>query len=134
MDKQDRNQYMRRYLKDRYSARMKEAREILGGVCIKCGATENLDCHHVDKSKKEIGIDAACYGAREKFLNELKKCVLLCKSCHSKETNLEMGKSLAEGTHGTLSSYRYCKCALCRKAKSEYTSKYYKKNGRRRDR
>lgn len=33
----------------------------------------------------------------------------------------------ADKTHGTLSSYRYCKCVLCKKAKSAWQKSYMEK-------
>jgi len=52
---------------------------------------------------------------------------LLCKKCHEEKTLLDMGRVSAKITHGTVSSYRYCKCELCKKAKSEYMKVFREK-------
>jgi len=63
----------------------------------------------------------------EVFDLEISKCQLLCKKCHEEKTLLDMGRVSAKITHGTLSSYRYCKCGSCKKAKSEYMRSFRKK-------
>lgn len=61
----------------------------------------------------------------ERFLEELKKCQLLCKPCHIEKTVIDRGEIIARGTHGTISSYRYCHCEVCRRAKTEWQRKKY---------
>lgn len=51
---------------------------------------------------------------------------LLCRSCHEAKTLVDRGQESAKESHGTLSSYKYCKCNLCKKAKADYMSRYHK--------
>ena len=101
------NKYMRDYMRKRYEERMLHCHKRLGSVCSECGATANLHVHHVDPTKKKFSISTGAYRVSLKELDiELEKCVLLCESCHNKKHHT------AKTTHGTLSSYRYCKCEL----------------------
>jgi len=65
--------------------RVNEAAEILGGFCEACGNFDpsQLQFHHKDPSIKEF--DSSRFGAvsRKRFLEEIRKCGLLCKSCHT---------------------------------------------------
>ncbi len=68
----------------------------LGGKCSKCGYDKNLsalDIHHTDPSKKEFQLNATKLGGTdwETVKVELKKCVLLCKNCHSEHHNPQYG-------------------------------------------
>ena len=60
--------------------------ESLGGECCCCGYSaclRALDFHHVFPSSKEFTIasyDVACW---EKYVTEVRKCVLVCKNCHA---------------------------------------------------
>jgi 5-methylcytosine-specific restriction endonuclease McrA len=52
-----------------------------GKKCAKCGSTENLELHHLDKHQKE---DHKIWSwAPERFQAEVKKCKILCRQCHS---------------------------------------------------
>jgi len=55
----------------------------LGGKCSCCGEEDvfSLEFHHTDSSKKEFTISSSC--GWEKMKNEVDKCVLLCRNCHS---------------------------------------------------
>tara|TARA_Y100001937_G_C7018424_1_gene284246 strand:+ start:44 stop:769 length:726 start_codon:yes stop_codon:yes gene_type:complete len=57
--------------------------EMLGGKCVDCGATENLQFDHTDPSKKSFNI--ACV-LSERMLTELEKCELRCGDCHLEKT------------------------------------------------
>lgn len=115
---------MREYHKKRYHEIRQEAIESLGGFCHQCGSEKNIQFDHISPEEKTLEISEFLSVSMETFLLELNKCQLLCKYCHEKKSILEQGKNLAKGTHGTLSSYRYCKCDLCRQAKREYMKKY----------
>lgn len=118
------NEYMRKYHLKRYYRIKNEILESLGGKCFTCGALENLEIDHIDKKSKTSNITTLITLSLEKLKKELPFCQLLCKSCHSKKTIRDSGKKQARGLHGTLSTYRYCKCDLCRKAKSNYYYSY----------
>ena len=95
----------------------------LGGACVVCGSTEDLQFDHKDPATKLFEISKAGTYAREKFEAELAKCQLLCVKHHIEKTLRDAEATSARGTHGTLSAYRYCgppKCELCKRAKREY--------------
>ena len=60
---------------------------LLGGCCVECGYARNLasmDFHHVDDGKEINVADVLVYfKRRERLERELRKCLLLCRNCHS---------------------------------------------------
>jgi len=115
----------------RYHERRAEAVERLGGKCVVCGSTEDLQLDHILKEEKEFQIGQLWSVSKERYEAELAKCQLLCRDCHKAKNQWELGRKAAIRTHGTISSYRYCKCELCRKAYSDYWAEYSKKLPRR---
>lgn len=115
------NEYYRAYMIKRYHARMSEAKEKLGGKCVECGNKEKLEFDHINRKEKSFTIGVFWSCRKERFLSEVKKCQLLCRDCHEKKTLLDLGRVSAKNTHGTLSSYRYCRCSECRAAKAKHT-------------
>jgi hypothetical protein len=66
-----------------------EAKQKLGGKCVWCGATENLEFDHIDPAQKQFTISAfPC--SLELWWKEVEKCRLLCKTCHKKHSDAEM--------------------------------------------
>jgi 5-methylcytosine-specific restriction endonuclease McrA len=61
------------------------ALEELGGKCVICGTTENLEFNHIDPYTKEREVSTKC-GLRHK---EHLKCELLCKKHHRLWSNAE---------------------------------------------
>jgi hypothetical protein len=55
------------------------------GVCAWCGSTENLQWDHIDPSIKEFGISYMCAAKfkRQRIIDEIKKCRVLCLSCNT---------------------------------------------------
>ncbi len=127
-------EYMRKYMLDRYTKRRAEAIETLGGKCKICESTVDLQFDHVDPSGKAFTIAKFSSASERKFREEIVKCQLLCRPCHVKKTMQDNGQQDARETHGTLSSYRYCKCDLCREAKAAWYREYAKTHVRKRDR
>ena len=117
-------EYMRTYMLERYHRRRAEAIIQLGGCCKKCGDKEDLDIDHIDPKTKSFTLSQCGSASEERWQNELKKCQLLCKNCHIKKTLKDKGQLSARENHGTLSSYKYCRCDLCRAANSEYLRQY----------
>ena len=66
-----------------------EAKEKLGGKCIWCETTENLQFDHIDDSIKEYNVANAVRNTRKVFWDEVGKCQLLCVSCHNKRTTAQ---------------------------------------------
>lgn len=119
-DKEAYNAYMRVYMAKRFRGRREAAIVSLGGKCAICGSTDNLQFDHRDPNDKTFDIAKIWLHSKKKLMQELTKCQILCKSCHEDKSISDLGHKKARGTHGTLSSHRYCKCELCRKAHSEY--------------
>lgn len=118
------NEYMRKYMLVRYHERMQAAHTLLGGKCVQCGRTTDLEIDHIDPQQKSFTVSKMWSISKERFLQELSKCQLLCKECHNFKTLDQVGKKSAKGTHGTRSSYRYCKCNICKKAWSDWGKAY----------
>lgn len=57
--------------------------EELGGCCVGCGTTENLEFDHIDPTKKTSTINALIrQDSKRKIAEELDNCQLLCVECH----------------------------------------------------
>ena len=79
------NAYMIRKRRDRKRAVI----EYLGGECVRCGLSdpeypEIYDCHHLDPEEKDADIAKLMIGSWDKLKQELDKCILLCRNCHSR--------------------------------------------------
>jgi hypothetical protein len=115
------NEYMRLYMLDRYKRLRAACIEALGGQCERCGSKEKLQFHHRDRTLKKFTIAKRLVSvARDQLIIELAKCGLLCEMCHRDETLKQLGRELGKGKHGLPSSYRYCRCELCKQAWSTY--------------
>lgn len=61
--------------------------QISMGGCTRCGIFPtkqlNLDFHHLDKSTKLFGLAEGYKYSWQEVLEEIKKCIILCKSCHN---------------------------------------------------
>jgi len=73
--------------------------EMLGGKCVGCGTTQNLQFDHIDRKQKSFTIGKMLESSLEnKLIPEAKKCQLLCKSCHQVKTTINHDThSLANG-------------------------------------
>jgi len=60
--------------------------DMLGGKCCGCGATENLQFDHLDRTTKSFNISTSLASKIEKLEEEAKKCQLLCQECHQVKT------------------------------------------------
>ena len=118
------NAYMRTYMLNRYHEKRKQAIERLGGQCVDCGATENLEFDHADAKLKSFNIARIWSYKRERLEVELAKCVLRCKSCHLAKTYQVDRPTINHG--GGVSGKRGCKCDPCKAKKSEYNRNYKK--------
>lgn len=116
----------------RYKERKARAISYLGGVCVACGAAADLEFDHKDPAAKSFTITTKLGGgAWDKIREELDKCQLLCGKCHHEKSLKDYGKQDATKVHGTLSSYRVCRCDLCKAAWNKYHADYKKKRRRR---
>lgn len=78
----------REYQKERYRKRLAIARERLGGKCIKCEETEDLEFDHIDPASKLRKISEATNWSLARFLAEVDKCQLLCREHHIEKGQL----------------------------------------------
>lgn len=122
--KKEYNLYMRKYHLQRYNDFIFLFKEILGGKCVKCNSERDLDFDHINPETKLFCLSNFLNYSIKKVLDEIDKCQLLCQKCHNIKNIKEAGKVIAKGKHGTISTYRYCKCTLCKKAKSVYNKNY----------
>lgn len=70
-----------------YQKRKARAIALLGGICVACGSTEDLEFDHVDPPAKSFTITNNLARAWKLVLEELKKCQLLCSQCHDDKTH-----------------------------------------------
>lgn len=106
-------EYMRNYMRNRYHYRLKVAKKKLGSKCNGCGITCGLTLTRLASADKGVKLAQIWSASEDKFLAALKNYQLLCFDCKHKETS-----------HGTLSSYKHCRCVECLAAKSKYNREY----------
>jgi hypothetical protein len=71
---------------------------MLGGKCVGCGTTENLQFDHIDRHEKSFCLGKSLANKLDKLIEEAKKCQLLCDSCHRIKTSINHDANcLAEG-------------------------------------
>ena len=109
---EQKREYDRQWLMNR----RRRIEEMMGGACVKCGETDQLEIDHVDPASKDPCLRGVCgfplSWAWHRILLELEKCQLLCTRCH-------LDKTISESKgpeHGTASGYhrRRCRCDLCK--------------------
>lgn len=115
-----RAEYMRGYIKARRHQRRAQLIELLGGKCVRCGATEDREFDHIDPASKRFAIGSDMSRAWDVLTGEALKCQLLCPPCH-----LEKGaEDRPEPAH---SYYRYwyygCRCEVCRAANARKSAR-----------
>ena len=116
-DREAYNAYMREYQKVRYVKRRTMFIAELGGKCILCGSTENLEFDHIDPTQKAFNIGKWIANRKEEDIRaELKKCQLLCASCHKRKTVKAKSVEHGEGKTGV----RNCRCEKCAPLKNAY--------------
>jgi 5-methylcytosine-specific restriction endonuclease McrA len=121
------NAYMAEYMKKRCAERRAKAVQQLGGKCVRCGSTENLEFDHIvagSYEQRSNGRHAMMWTFSEKRLQEeLKKCQLLCHDCHlakTKENNEYAVPWNQVNEHGTEAMYcKGCHCESCKDARHE---------------
>lgn len=128
------NSYMshtREYMRSYYYKRRDEYIALLGGKCMDCGSTEDLQFDHKNPDDKKFNVAPVLTHSRAKVLPEILKCQLLCGVHHNDKTDADGSRLrgiLASAAarkgiweHGTQSGYRLgCRCSDC---KSEYSVK-----------
>ena len=110
------NEYMADYMGRRYRERRANAIAKLGGQCVECGTTENLQIDHIDPATKSFDLGHLWSVSIERYENELTKCQLLCEPHHIEKSRRE--RSVEHG--GGLTGKRNCRCELCAPLKRAY--------------
>ena len=92
----------------------------LGGVCVVCGTTDDLEFDHIDPETKSFTIGSRI--AQTPWSNlkdELDKCQLLCNTHH-------IDKHRSINIHGTINGYSHhkCRCDLCKTAWNAHHNEY----------
>lgn len=85
-------------VRKRREKRRNDLIEHLGGKCVGCGVTTNLQFDHIDRTQKSFSVGSSLGKSWSSLFEEVEKCQLLCNSCHSIKTSVhhDTGK-LAEG-------------------------------------
>lgn len=102
-------------------------RSLLGGVCVECNSTNNLEFDHVIPEDLGFRIGSHLGFSLEYVLPELQKCQLLCKPCHKVKTKSDVSaRPSVPIKHGTAGGYtnRGCRCQECKNAWTKYTVPY----------
>jgi hypothetical protein len=115
-----RRQYNSEYTLVRYHTRRAECLKILGSKCVKCGTAEALEIDHINPDEKTLSLGRMLSRPWRVVLEELRKCQLLCKSCHKSKSVLYNSVEHGEGKSGK----KNCACALCRDKKAQYMREY----------
>lgn len=76
----------REYNLQYYHNRRNKLIQQLGGKCVMCGSTENLEFDHINSKEKTFSVGSRIQNNNSEFSAELDKCQLLCHSCHRKKS------------------------------------------------
>jgi len=117
---QTRAAYMRTYIKARRKVRRARLIELLGGRCVRCGSTDELEFDHIDPETKVFAVGSDMSRAWDKLVEEALKCQLLCRECH-------VAKGIEDRPEPAHSYYRYwyygCRCATCKAANARKSAR-----------
>ena len=104
-DRETRNEWSRKWFAKR------RAKFFKSKLCAWCGSNEKLELHHLDPKTKVTSVIWS-WSTRHRE-EELKKCIIICKSCHAKH-HAEKRK---RWIHGLSNTYKKgCRCDECRHA------------------
>ncbi len=125
---------MAEYMRQRRIDRKAKALEILGGQCIVCGTSENLEFDHIDPKTKLDAISSPRLldGLRSIFFAEVAKCQLLCKLHHTEKSvaNKELSREYPDPFCGGGAMYGLgCRCDKCSHWKKLYRAKLVRYDG-----
>jgi len=112
------------YLHDSYHNQRAFLYAWLGGKCVRCGTTENLEIDHIDWRLKEKNMGRLWPAKRRaEMMLELAKCQLLCYEHHKEKTAQDLReRQLGSFTHGTVYGWMKakCVCEVCYSAKRRW--------------
>lgn len=106
-----------KYHRDYYYKRRKRVYDYLGGKCVLCGASEDLEIDHIDRAAKSFNVSERL-SLTPDARAELDKCQLLCATHHREKTSRENSGF----THGTMYGWmkKRCNCSECSVARNAY--------------
>jgi len=111
---------MRTYIKARRKVRRARLIELLGGRCVRCGSTDELEFDHTDPETKVFAVGSDMSRAWDKLVEEALKCQLLCRECL-------VAKGIEDRPEPAHSYYRYwyygCRCATCKAANARKSAR-----------
>lgn len=112
------------YMAERRERRRQKLIDLLGGICIRCGTTKNLEFDHRDPVTKGFNLSGKALDKPwSEILIEAEKCQLLCHSHHLEKT-IENGDIEVVEHGGGVSGKRNCSCVPCKTKKAEYMRAY----------
>ena len=109
---EQKREYQRRWLRKR-----RETWIQANGPCRYCGSLENLEVDHIDPATK-IAHNVWSWSEARRAI-ELKKCQVLCATCHqvktAHENSIRQLQSVSDLKHGASHAYnrRGCRCEAC---------------------
>ena len=109
------------YFRNYYHRRKQGYIDLLGGRCKICNGKENLEFDHIDANNKSFNISKFMNYSKKKVEEELKKCQLLCHSCHLEKTrmNKESIRNRAKGENVASSKLKKSDIVNIRKLREE---------------
>ena len=86
---QERREYQAKWRANRDRLRREMFIEHLGGKCVDCLSRDNLEFDHVDPKLKKFTIGNNMGKPLKTLMEEVNKCVIRCKPCHSERTKTQ---------------------------------------------
>lgn len=113
------NKFGADYHREYYKKRRQAIFDYLGGKCVECGTTENLEVDHINREDKSFHVSQRLSVKNNSA--ELDKCQLLCTTHHKAKTSREQ----SGWTHGTTYGWmrKKCKCEECSAEKIAWTNR-----------
>ena len=90
--REENKEQIREHKREQNKKRRAHCREYLGGKCVKCGTTHNLQFDHIKREGKKYEISTKLTNKWDNLKEELDKCQLLCAPCHLDKTASEWTK------------------------------------------
>ena len=87
--REENREYNNKCKREYRDKRRAHCREYLGGKCVKCGTTHNLQFDHIKREGKKYEISTKLTNKWDNLKEELDKCQLLCVPCHLEKTAKE---------------------------------------------
>ena len=83
------NEKVREQKREQHKEKRAYCIEYLGGKCVVCGTTHNLQFDHIKREGKKYEITRKLTYKFDNLKEELDKCQLLCAPCHLEKTAKE---------------------------------------------